>query len=43
MKDNVPEVKDAMDRQALMFGTVDTWLVYVGLSSLSFSLCAWID
>ncbi|KPV73429.1 uncharacterized protein RHOBADRAFT_50130 [Rhodotorula graminis WP1] len=28
MKDNVPEVKDAMDRQALMFGTVDTWLVY---------------
>lgn len=32
MKDNVPEVKDAMDRQALMFGTVDTWLVYVRLS-----------
>ena len=34
MKDNVPEVKDAMDRQALMFGTVDTWLVYVRRRSL---------
>jgi len=40
MKDNVPEVKDAMDRQALMFGTVDTWLVYVRPLPLSSRACA---
>ncbi|BGP51682.1 Glycerol kinase [Rhodotorula kratochvilovae] len=28
MKDNVDSVKEAMDKQSLMFGTVDTWLVY---------------
>jgi glycerol kinase len=31
MMDHVPEVKKAYEQDRLQFGTVDSWLIYVGI------------
>lgn len=34
MLDNIPEVKKSHDEKTMLFGTVDSWLVYVRTLSL---------
>ncbi len=33
--DNVPEVKEAHEKETILFGNVDTWLIYVSLPSIN--------
>lgn len=38
MIDNVPEVKEGVERKTCLFGTVDSWLIWVNIIKVIFSI-----